>query len=398
MRVFIAGMDGYLGWPLAMHLSQAGHEVAGSDIFFRRKWVAEVGGGSATPICPMEERLSSFSDVFGRQLSFYDGDMRQYDFVRRIISDLNPDAIVHLAEQPSAPYSMMDAEHAIFTQSNNVTTTLNLLYAIYEGCPGTHLVKLGTMGEYGTPNVPIPEGFFNIEYRGRTDTLPFPRQAGSWYHLSKVHDSQNIAFACKSWGIRSTDLMQGPVYGTRTAQTGADERLQTRFDFDGVFGTALNRFCAQAVIGFPLTVYGKGLQKRGFINIVDSMRCIQLAVENPPARGEYRVFNQFTEIFSVLELAQSVKEAGERLGLKVAVNHVDDPRVEAEGHLYEADHQKLLDLGLRPHRMNEALEQILADLVKYRDRIEERRHCIIPKVFWSKEKKESAISAVCRAD
>lgn len=374
-----------------MYLACKGHEVAGADIFMRRKWVKERGNHSATPIRSMRDRLGAFREVFGKSIAFHVGDLRQYEFVHHVLGDFRPDAIVHLAEQPSAPYSMIDIDHAMFTQTNNLVTTLNLLYAVYDLCPDCHLVKLGTMGEYGTPNVPIPEGFFTIEYRGKTDTLPFPKQAGSWYHLSKVHDSQNIAFACRSWGLRSTDLMQGPVYGIRTEETQADERLLTRFDFGEVFGTALNRFCAQAVIGFPLTPYGKGQQKRGFINLIDSMRCIELSILNPPDRAEYRVFNQFTEIFSMVDLAQAVKEAGEKMGISVQVAHVEvDPRVEAERHLYEADHQKLLDLGLQPHRMVDALEYILRDLTKYKDRIEAKKEHILPTIYWSKEKREAA--------
>jgi len=391
VRVFIAGIDGYLGWPLAMYLAHKGHEVAGADLMLRRKWVEEMGGWSATPIRSMSERVRAFREVFGKTIAFYLGDLREPDFVRHVLEDFQPEAIVHLGEQPSAPYSMIDLPHATFTQTNNAVGNLNLLYALYQVCPEAHLVKLGTMGEYGTPNIPIPEGFFTIEYRGHTDTLPFPRQAGSWYHLSKVHDSQNIAFACKTWGLRSTDLMQGPVYGTRTEETAADERLVTRFDFDQAFGTALNRFCAQAVIGFPLTPYGQGQQRRGFIHIMDSMRCMELSLLNPPKSGEYRVFNQFTEVFSVLELAQAVQGAAGPLGMEVAIEPVEvDPREEAEVHFYEADHQKLLDLGLEPHAMREALSPMLQDLMRYRDRIEAKRDHIMPTIYWSKRKADTA--------
>ena len=383
MRTFIAGIDGYIGWVLAMHLANEGHEVGGADMYLRREWVKEVGSWSATPIRPMRERLEAFVEVFGRRIDFYEGDLRNSDFVHGCFESFRPEAIVHLGEQPSAPYSMIDLEHTTFTQVNNVQGTLNILYALRNVCPDAHLVKLGTMGEYGTPNVPIPEGFFEVEYRGRKDTLPFPRQPGSFYHLSKVHDSHNIMFACKIWGIRSTDLMQGVVYGTWTDETQADERLVTRFDFDGVFGTVVNRFCVQADIGYPLTVYGKGGQTRGYINLRDSLRCMELAVENPPKRGEYRVFNQFTEILSIREIAQNVKEAAERLGMEVYVEHLDNPRVESEEHFYEADHQQLLDLGLEPHRMVDALEGMLQDLMIYKDREAAKEDVIEPKVRWS---------------
>ena len=352
-------------------------------MFLRRKWVEEVGSWSATPIRPMGERLEAFEEVFAKKIDFYEGDLRDPDFVYGCFEYFRPEAIVHLGEQPSAPYSMIDLEHTTFTQINNVQGTLNILYAIRDVCPEAHLVKLGTMGEYGTPNVPIPEGFFEVEYRGRKDTLPFPRQPGSWYHLSKVHDTHNITLACKIWGIRSTDLMQGVVYGTRTDETRADERLVTRLDFDGVFGTVVNRFCVQADIGYPLSIYGKGGQTRGYINLHDSVRCMELAIENPPEGGEYRVFNQFTEIFSIREIAENVKKAAGQLGIEVYTDHLDNPRVESEEHFYEADNWRLLDLRLEPHGMVGALEDILRDLMTYRDREAAKEDVIAPKVRWS---------------
>jgi len=317
LRIFIAGMDGYLGWSLAQYLTARGHEVAGADVFFRRKWVEEMGSWSATPIRPIKERLQAFKERFGKDLRFWEGDLREYGFVGMIFREFQPDAIVHLGECPSAPYSMVDVHHAVFVQTNNITTTFNLLFAMREIRPRAHLVKLGTMGEYGTPNVDIPEGFFEIEYRGRRDRLPFPRQAGSWYHWSKVHDSHNVMFACKIWGLRSTDIMQGVVFGTRMDEMGDDERLLTRLDFDQAFGTAINRFCCQAVIGHPLTPFGKGHQKRGFLPLRDSMQCLTLALENPPRKaGEYRVFNQFEEVYDVTELALKVQKVAGQLGTR----------------------------------------------------------------------------------
>jgi len=310
MKVFIAGVDGYLGWSLAQYLVVRGHEVAGCDNYFRRDWVAEMGSQSATPIRRMTERLQAFRENFGTNLQFIRGDVTDYNFVWNFFRAFQPEAIVHLAENPSAPYSMIDVHHCVFTQVNNITGTLNILHAMRDVCPHAHLVKLGTMGEYGTPNIDIPEGFFEIEYRGRKDTLPFPRQAGSWYHQTKVHDSNNIMMACKIWGLRSTDIMQGVVYGTRIDEMGNDERLLTRFDFDQCFGTAINRFCAQAVIGHPLTPYGKGHQKRGFLPLRDSMQCLTIAIENPPKKGEYRVFNQFEEVYDLYELAIKVQKVG----------------------------------------------------------------------------------------
>ncbi|RMF38269.1 MAG: NAD-dependent epimerase/dehydratase family protein [Chloroflexi bacterium] len=383
MRVFIAGVDGYLGWSLAQHLAARGYEVAGADIFFRRKWVEEMGSWSATPIRPMKERLQAFKERFGRELRFWEGDLREYGLVEQIFREFQPDAIVHFGECPSAPYSMIDVHHAVFVQTNNITTTFNLLFAMRDIRPEAHLVKLGTMGEYGTPNVDIPEGFFEIEYRGRRDRLPFPRQAGSWYHWSKVHGSNNIMFACNIWGLRATDIMQGVVFGTRIEEMGEDERLLTRLDFDQAFGTAVNRFCCQAVIGHPLTPFGKGHQKRGFLPLRDSMQCLTLALENPPAEGEYRVFNQFQEVYDVTELALKVQKVAGELGLEVEVRNLENPRKELEEHYYNPDHQHLLDLGYRPtHDVEAEMRLMIQDLMKYRERIEAKREVLIPDVRW----------------
>jgi UDP-sulfoquinovose synthase len=299
-----------------------------------------------------------------------EGDLLDWDVVERVFRDFRPEAIVHYGEMPSAPYSMIDREHAVFTQTNNVINTLNVLYAMAEFAPDAHLVKLGTMGEYGTPDIEIEEGFIEIHHKGRNDTLPFPKLPGSMYHLTKVHDSHNIHFACRIWGLRSTDLNQGVVYGIETEDTTLDERLNTRFDYDEVFGTALNRFCLQAVIGHPLTVYGAGGQTRGYLNIVDTIRCVELAILNPPEAGEYRVFNQFTEQFSVVDLARLVQSAGKQVGIDVRVDHLDNPRVEKEEHYYKATHTKLLDLGLEPHLLSETLiESMFATIERYKARV-----------------------------
>jgi len=371
-----------LGWPLVQYLAQRGHTVGGLDIGLRRKWVAEIGSHSAIPIVNVTARISAIHERFGKFPFWYSG-LLNYPGLVKILWKFEPDAIVHLAECPSAPYSMIDAEHAAFVQRNNVIGTLNLLFAMREHCPDAHLVKLGTMGEYGTPNIDISEGVFEIEYRGRKDTLPFPRQAGSWYHLSKVHDTHNIMFACKIWGLRSTDIMQGVVYGTRFDGALDDPRFLTRLDFDECFGTALNRFCCQAVIGEPLTPFGAGYQRRGFLPLKDSMQCMALAIENPPVAGEYRTFNQFEEIYSVYKLAEIVKEVADDLGLDAKIRHLENPRIEAEEHYYNPDHQHLLDLGYSPTRdMRGELRTMLVDLVKYRDRIEAKREVLIPEIRW----------------
>jgi UDP-sulfoquinovose synthase len=383
MRVLVCGMDGYLGWALAQYLTARGHHVGGADVFFRRKWVEEMDSWSATPISPIEDRLEAFRERFGKDLSFWEGDLTDSHFVSHVFQEFQPEAIVHLAECPSAPYSMIDLDHAVFVQTNNIVSTFNLLFAMRSVTPDAHLVKLGTMGEYGTPNIPIPEGFIEIAHNGRKERLPFPRQAGSWYHWSKVHGSNNIMFACKIWGLRATDVMQGVVFGTRIADSEGDERLLTRLDFDQAFGTVVNRFCCQAVIGHPLTPYGAGHQKRGFLPLRDSMQCLRIALEHPPPAGEYRVFNQFEDVYDVTEVAFLVQEAAGEVGLDVEVRNLDNPRDELEDHYYEPAHQHLLDLGYQPtHDVRAELTVMLSDLMTYRDRIEAKRSVLIPDIRW----------------
>ncbi len=392
MKVFIAGVDGYLGWPLAQTLARRGHEVAGCDLGLRRQWVEEMGSLSAIPIATMDERAAAFREHFGRPLQYWDADLRDYSAVESMFTSFAPDAIVHLGECPSAPYSMIDMEHTTFVQSNAIVGTINILYAMRDTCPSAHLVKLGTMGEYGTPNLDIPEGFFEIEYRGRTDTLPFPRQAGSWYHQSKVHDSNNVMFACRVWGLSSTDIMQGVVFGTRIEGMGEDARLSTRLDFDQAFGTAVNRFCCQAIIRHPLTLFGQGGQHRGFLPLRDSMQCLTLAIENPAGAGEYRVFNQFEEVYAVDELAEKVRSAGSQLGLEVEVQRIENPRKEAEEHYYNPDHAHLLELGYRPTQdVAGELVVMLNDLLPHRQRIETKRDVLIPNIRWDGTRRRSTV-------
>jgi UDP-sulfoquinovose synthase len=330
MRVLILGGDGYLGWPTAMRFSSKGHDVTVVDNFARRRWVEKGGSDSLTPIASLDERIAAWKEVSGKEITAEVGAIEDWDFLDRVVAESEPEAVIHYGEQPSAPYSMASRENAVETQQANVIGNLNLLFSLRDRFPEAHLVKLGTMGEYGTPNIDIEEGFIEIEHKGRKDTLPFPKLPGSLYHCSKVHDSTNIHFASRIWGLAATDLNQGVVYGIETDETALDERLLTRFDYDEMFGTVLNRFCVQAVIGQPLTVYGEGGQTRGFLNIRDTLRCVELAVENPAAAGEMRVFNQFTEGFSVSELAELVKHAGAEPGLEVENQSIENPRVEAE--------------------------------------------------------------------
>jgi UDP-sulfoquinovose synthase len=381
MKICILGGDGYCGWATALYLSAKGHSVAIVDNFVRRLWDFELGAQTLTPIQPLSDRLRAWQELTKRSIGLFTGDVNDYEFLAGAIEDFQPDTLVHFAEQRSAPYSMIDRKHAVFTQVNNVVGTLNLLFAIKELCPDCHLVKLGTMGEYGTPNIDIEEGYIRIEHNGRSDVLPFPKQPGSFYHLSKVHDSHNMMFACRIWGLRATDLNQGVVYGTVTDEVVLDEALINRFDYDDVFGTVLNRFCAQAAVGHPLTVYGKGGQTRGFLDIRDTVRCIELACLNPADPGECRVYNQFTEQFSVLQLAEMVQAAGSKLGMRVELEHVPTPRVESEQHYYNAKHSRLIDLGLQPHYLSDSLLDSLMNIaVRYRDRIDTL--LFMPQVQW----------------
>ncbi|RUL89763.1 UDP-sulfoquinovose synthase [Tautonia sociabilis] len=389
MRVIVIGGDGYCGWATALHLANRGHEVAILDNLIRRHWDNQLRIETLTPIAPIQRRLERWEQLTGKPIELMVGDCCDYPFLSESIRRFQPEAIVHFGEQRSAPFSMISRERAVETQVNNVVGNLNILFAMRDIVPDCHLVKLGTMGEYGTPNIDIEEGYITIEHNGRKDTLPYPKQPGSFYHLSKVHDTHNIHFACRIWGLRATDLNQGVVYGVITEETEMDELLINRLDYDGVFGTALNRFCIQAAVGHPLTVYGKGGQTRGFLDIRDTVRCIEIACNNPADPGEFRVFNQFTEQFSVGQLAEKVKEAGAKMGLDVAIEHVDNPRVEREEHYYNAKNTKLLDLGLQPHYLSDSLlDSLLNFAVRYRDRVDMKE--ILPKVSWKKGAIEEA--------
>ncbi len=380
MKILVLGGDGYLGWPTALHLSERGHDVAVADNFARRQYDYELGAESLVPIEPLQTRIAAWREVSGRNIGLYIGDLVDAEFTYKMLEEFQPDAIVHFAEQRAAPYSMIDRKHAVYTQTNNVVGNLNLLYAIADTNPAIHLVKLGTMGEYGTPNIDIEEGWIEIEHKGRKDRVLYPKRPGSFYHLSKVHDSHNIEFACRIWGLRATDLNQGVVYGQQTPETARDERLATRFDYDAVFGTVLNRFVIQAVLGQPLTVYGKGGQTRGMLDIRDTVRCIELACENPAEPGEFRVFNQITEWMSVDEIAQTVAKCSPDA---VRIEHLPNPRVELEEHYYKVTHTGLPELGLVPHLLSDTLIESLFGITKqYAHRV--RLEAMRPTVNWRK--------------
>jgi UDP-sulfoquinovose synthase len=389
MRVLILGGDGYLGWPTAMRFSERGHEVSVVDNFSRRRWHEAQGTDSLVPIRSLEERIAAWKEISGKEIASHVGAIEDASFLEGVITETMPEAIIHYGEQPSAPYSMASREQAVETQYSNVIGNLNLLFFMRDHVPDAHLVKLGTMGEYGTPNIDIEEGYIEIEHKGRKDTLPFPKLPGSLYHLSKVHDSHNIHFACRIWGLRATDLNQGVVYGIETEETARDERLATRFDYDETFGTVLNRFCVQAVVGRPLTVYGKGGQTRGFLNIRDTLQCVELAVETPADAGDFRVFNQFTEQFSVGQLADLVKTSAAEVGIDVEIEHLDNPRVELEEHYYNATHTKLLELGLDPALLgDELVRSMLKAIEANKDRIDPST--IEPHTTWTSGRESEA--------
>ena len=395
-RVLVLGGDGYLGWPTAMAFSRAGDRVAVVDNFAKRQWELELGVQPLFPIPTLHERVRAWREVSENDMEVHVGDLTDYGFVESVIDGFRPDTVIHYGEQPSAPYSMIDVRHATYTQSNNVVGNLNVLFAIRDRSPETHLVKLGTMGEYGTPDVDIEEGYLTVHQDGRSHTFLYPKTPGSMYHLSKVHDSHNIHFATRIWGLRATDLNQGVVYGVETDESALDPRLATSFHYDEVFGTALNRFCVQAVIGHPLTVYGKGGQTRGYLNIRDTIQCVRLASENPADGGELRVYNQFTEQFTVLELAERVKAAAGEIGLSVRIEHAPNPRKELEEHYYNARHTKLLELGLEPRLLNEELIDTMLDRIRdHRDRID--ASTLIQNVRWVPESAGGAARETSRA-
>jgi len=388
MRVLIIGGDGYCGWASALHLSSRGHDVTILDNLVRRRWDRELGVSTLTPIRTMPVRLRAWKRASGREIAFIRADATDYAALCDAIVTVRPDAIVNFGQQRSAPYSMIDRDHAARTLVNNSLCNLNVLWAMREHAPEAHLVKLGTMGEYGTPNIEIEEGFITIEHKGRRDTLPFPKQPGSFYHLTKVADSDQIYFACRVWGLHATDLNQGVVYGLDTEETQLAPELVNRFDYDGVFGTALNRFCVQAALGHPLTVYGRGGQTRAFLNITDTARCVELAVDTPAPAGVFRVFNQYTETFSVLNLAHMVERVGNAMGLRVQIDHVENPRVEREAHFYSTLNTNLLSLGLEPVLLSdEVIASMIESARKHRARIDGAQ--ILPKVRW---KGESAVA------
>lgn len=384
MTILILGGDGYLGWPTAMHFASAGHEVVVADNYLRRTIAKQTDSEALMPNPNLKKRAEIFEAVSGKNIQVRIGDLTNYRFMEDLMKTYQPDAVVHYAEQPAAPYSMRGFDEAKLTLNNNLNVTFNLIQGVLNHNPDCHIVKLGTMGEYGTPDIDIEEGWIEIEHKGRKDTFLFPRAAGSLYHTTKVMDTDLLWFYVRTFDLKVTDLMQGPVYGLSTPQTDLDERLQPNFHYDDIFGTLVNRFLVQAVAGVPLTVYGKGEQVRGYLNINDTLQCIDLAVSNPAEEGELKIYNQLTETFSVNDVAEKVKSVGDALGLDVQVQSIPNPRKESEDHYYNPKHTGLLELGLEPHYMtDEVVEGMLKEVLKYQDRIDEDK--IMPRVKWNKE-------------
>ena len=382
MRILILGGDGYLGWPTAMSMAAAGREVVVVDNYLRRTIASMTDSEALFPNPNLLQRARIFEEVSGKKIDVRIADCADYRVLEDIVKETRPDTIIHYAEQPSAPYSMQDFESARVTLNNNLNATFNMIWAVKEHAPDCHIVKLGTMGEYGTPNIDIEEGWINIEHKGRKDKFLFPRQAGSLYHTTKVLDTDLLWFYVRTYGLQITDLMQGPVYGLSTPESDLDDRLLPNFHYDDIFGTLVNRFIVQAVSGVPLTVYGKGGQTRGYLNLNDTLQCVALATDNPPGKGEMRILNQFTELFSVNEMAAKVKKVGDQLGLNVKVKNIENPRKEAEDHYYNAKYHGLLELGLKPHYLtDERLTEMIQLVQKYEDQIDPNK--IMPRVSWS---------------
>jgi UDP-sulfoquinovose synthase len=383
MRILILGIDGYLGWSLANYLADTEYLISGIDSFFRRKWVREMSSVSAVPIASINNRIKSYQNNYNKNIVFYKGDITNYEFLSSSIKEIKPNVIVHFAQCPSAPFSMINQEKTVWVQKNNLIGTLNLVYAVKDYAPDAHIIKLGTMGEYGTPNIDIPEGFFEIEYKGRKDTLPFPRQANSWYHLSKVHDSNNLQFACRNYGLKCTDIMQGIVFGFQLDSNYRNYKLNTRLDFDQAFGTIINRFCCESIINHAITIYGDGTQIRSFLPLKDSMKCIELVIKNPPATGEYKVVNQFANIHSINELALKVTNVCNQLNIHVEISKMKNPRKESEKHYYNPDNQNLKKLGYVPStNFEEEIQNLIVGIRPFRNRISRYSEILIPTITW----------------
>ncbi|WP_295396253.1 NAD-dependent epimerase/dehydratase family protein [uncultured Thiodictyon sp.] len=393
-HILILGGDGYLGWPTAMFFSQRGYAVTVVDNYWRRNTCNTLDVGMLYPVPTLQERARIWHEKTGKEIKVVIGDLADAEVMRaffdgRVCYDWAvdptfsgiPETVVHYAEQPSAPYSVMNYKAANFTLSNNLLVTNNLMFAVRDFARDTHIVKLGTMGEYGTPNIDIEEGWIEIEHKGRKGKFLFPRQASSLYHTTKIMDTDLFWFGVRMWNLRVTDLMQGPVYGIETEESIIDDRLNSIFNYDEIFGTVVNRFIAQAVVGYPLTVYGKGGQTRGYLNIKETLQCVHMSEQTPAKAGELRIFNQIMETFSVNQLAELTSEVGKQLGYPVEIKRIDNPRKEAEEHYYNPTYQGLIELGVKPHYLTpEVMAGIFKLVAQHKDNI--RKDVIFRGVRW----------------
>lgn len=376
-HILILGGDGYLGWPTAMYFSNHGYQVTVVDNYFRRKACDDLNSTILFPIPNLFERARIWNEKTGYKINVIIGDLSDPEFTRSLLdpsqnsSDwIQPETVIHYAEQPSAPYSLINYQYADITLINNLRVTNNILWAIRDYARDVHLIKLGTMGEYGTPNIDIEEGWIDIKHKGRSDKFLYPRQAGSLYHTTKIMDTDLLWFAVRMWNLKVTDLMQGPVYGVETEESKIDDRLRTIFNYDEIFGTIINRFVVQSVVDYPLTVYGKGGQTRGYINIKDTLQCVHKSEITPASSGELRIFNQITETFSVNQLANMIQEVGVQRGHDVQIKHIENPRKEMENHYYNPSYQGLSEIGVKPTLLSGG---ILNDLFKV---VEEKKKSI----------------------
>lgn len=394
MHVLILGGDGYLGWPTAMYFSQRGYDVTVVDNYFRRNACTELDVGMLYPLPTLIQRSKIWYKHTGREIKVVIGDLTNPELVRSLFNGTIeyawaikktytgvPETVIHYAEQPSAPYSLINYKYANVTIANNLIITNNLMFAIKDFSPDTHIIHIGTMGEYGTPNIDIEEGWIEIDHKGRKDKFLFPRQASSLYHTTKIMDTDLMWFGIRTWGLRVTDLMQGPVYGIETEESKIDESLRTIFNYDEIFGTVLNRFIVQAIVGYPLTVYGKGGQTRGYLNITDTLQCVHASEKTPAKKGELRILNQIMETFSVNDLAEKVREVGIKLGYEVKIDHLENPRKEAEDHYYNPTYHGLIDLGVKPHYLtHHVLERMFQIVEQYKSNI--RKDVIFKNIKW----------------
>ncbi len=393
-HTIILGGDGYLGWPTAMYFSNQRHDVTVVDNYFRRNACTELDLGMLYPVPTLPERARIWYELTGKEIKVVIGDLTDPEIMRSLfIGNVDyqwainkkftgvPETVIHYAEQPSAPYSLINYKYANTTLSNNLLITNNLIWALRDYTRDTHVIHIGTMGEYGTPNIDIPEGWIEIEKNGRKDKFLFPRQASSLYHTTKIMDTDLFWFAVRMWDLRVTDLMQGPVYGIETEDSDIDNRLMTLFNYDEIFGTIINRFIVQTIAGYPLTIYGKGGQTRGYLNINDTLQCVHMSEKTPAQKGELRIFNQIMETFSVNQLAKKVQEIGRKIGYDNKMQNIENPRREAEEHYYNPTYQGLIEIGVEPHYLTDkVLEGMFRVVGRFKENI--RQDVIFRGVKW----------------